>query len=137
MKPITGYLAGMTVLTTVAIAGCGHTERTSQSGGSGGGGESLNTITASQVVGAITKAGLPALNAHDVTAQKCPALHCTQGIQTDTVSVFKFPTTGLAQKYEGSASDVYLIEDVVLVFAPTVTAELRQDYEKVVARLAA
>ena len=56
---------------------------------------------------------------------------------TDTVSVFKFPTTGLAQKYEASTSNVYVIEDLVLVFAPTVSSELKQDYEKVVARLAA
>ena len=58
-------------------------------------------------------------------------------IATDTVSVFKFPTTGLAQKYEASTSNVYVIEDLVLVFAPTVSSELKQDYEKVVARLAA
>jgi len=132
-----GRAAGIIAIAIGGIAGCGHGRLAGQDGGSVGGPVSLNTISASQVVGAITKAGLPALNAHDVTAQKCPALHCTQGIATDTVSVFKFPTTGLAQKYEASTSNVYLIEDLVLVFAPTVSSELKQDYEKVVARLAA
>jgi hypothetical protein len=132
-----GRAAGIVAIAIGGIAGCGHSTVTGNDGGSAGGPVSLNTITASQVIGAITKAGLPALNAHDVTAQKCPALHCIQAVESDTVSVFKFPTTGIAQKYEASTSNVYLIEDLVLAFAPTVTPELKGDYEKVVARLAA
>jgi hypothetical protein len=132
-----GRAAGIIAIAIGGVAGCGHSTVAGQRSGSAGGPASLNGISASQVVGAITKAGLPALNPHDVTAQKCQALHCTQAVDTDTVSVFKFPTTGLAQKYEASTSNVYQVEDLVLAFAPSVTVELKQDYEKVVARLAA
>jgi hypothetical protein len=52
------------------------------------------------------------------------------------VSILKFPGTGPAQLYMGAISNAYQVEDVVLTFAPTVTAEQKQDYERVVARAA-
>ena len=55
----------------------------------------------------------------------------------DTVSVYKFSTTGQAQKYAGSISHVYLVEDIAVVFAPSVTADMKQEYEAVAARAAA
>ena len=97
----------------------------------------LNGVSAKQVVGAFTKAGLPALNAHDVTAEQCPSVHCAQAVGTDTVSVYKFSTTGQAQKYAGSISHAYLVEDIAVVFAPSVTADMKQEYEAVAARAAA
>lgn len=82
------------------------------------------------MVDAFRKAGLPAQNPHDITAQECPKEHCLQGVSTETVSVFKFPTTGLAQRYIGSRSNVFQVEDLVLTFAPTLPGDLRQRYER-------
>jgi hypothetical protein len=132
-----GRIAVAVALVIGGIVGCAHNTSANQGAGSAGGGAALNNISASQVIGAIGKAGLPALNPHDVTAQQCPKLHCAQAIETDTVSVFKFPITGLAQKYAGSTSNVYQIEDIVLGFKSTVTDGLKQDYERVVEGLAA
>jgi hypothetical protein len=87
-------------------------------------------------VDAIIEAGLPTPNLRDTTAVKCPKLQCIQAIETDTVSILKFPATGPAQLYAGAISNAYQLEDVVLTFAPTVSAEQKQDYERVVARAA-
>jgi hypothetical protein len=126
----------MVALVIGAVVGCGH-DTVAPHPRSGEMPMSLNTVTAQQVMTAITKAGLPALNPHDVTAQQCPKLGCTQAISADTVSVFKFPATGMAQKYAGSISSDYQLEDLVLVFAPSVTPDLKREYEKVVERTAA
>jgi hypothetical protein len=120
-----------------ALSACGNVPSADSSSPSAGGAASLNRVSAQQVIGAIDKAGLPALNPHDVTAEQCPNLQCKQAVSTDTVSVYKFPITGLAQKYAGSISNDYQVEDLVVVFAPSVSADLKQDYEAVVARAAA
>ena len=91
----------------------------------------LNDVGASQLVDAIGKAGLPVANRHDVTEATCSEVHCAQAIDTDTVSVLKFPTTGTAQKYAGVTRNSYQVEDLVLVFAPTVTADAEAAYERV------
>jgi hypothetical protein len=119
------------------LAACGHDTSSVSHGGSANDPAPLNDLSAQQVIGAIAKAGLPALNPHDVTAAQCPVVHCAQAVGTDTVSVYKFATTGQAQKYAGSISSVYQVEDIAVVFAPTVTEDLKQDYEAVVARTAA
>ena len=67
---------------------------------------------------------------------KCPKLQCLQAIDTDTVSILKFPGTGKAELYAAAISNVYQVEDVVLTFAPTVTGDLKQQYESVVNRAA-
>jgi hypothetical protein len=59
------------------------------------GGE-LHPLTAAGVIDAITKAGLPAPNPLDTTAQDCPRSGCTQSIVTDTLAVKSFETTGQA-----------------------------------------
>ena len=134
---MTGLRALISALAIGAVSACGHTTTGGGQPNSAQVPAPLNGLTAQQVIGAITKAGLPALNAHDVTASQCPELRCAQAVGTDTVSVYKFPTTGQAQKYAGSISNVYQVEDIALVFAPTVSAKLRHDYEAVVARTAA
>ena len=97
---------------------------------------SLNGLSASQVIDDFRKARLPALNPQEITSVKCLKLNCVQAITTDTVTVFKFPATGLAQRYIGSRSGVYQIEDLVLEFAPTVPDDVKQSYERVVERAA-
>jgi hypothetical protein len=80
----------------------------------------------------ITRAGLPAPNARDTTAVKCPRLHCLSAIDSDTVSILKFAATGPAQLYASEISNVYQIEDAVLTFSPTVNPELKQRYRQAV-----
>ncbi len=93
----------------------------------------LNTVSATDLMASITKAGLPAPNAHDTTAVKCRQLHCLSAIDSDTVSILKFGITGPAQLYAGSISNDYQIEDTVLTFSPAVTPELKQRYGQAVA----
>lgn len=133
---MTGRRAIISALTIGVLAACAHTSTGGRQADSAQVPAPLNGLSAQQVIGAITKAGLPALNAHDVTASQCPDLHCAQAVGTDTVSVYKFPTTGQAQKYAGSISNVYQVEDIAVVFAPTVSEKLKHDYEAVVARSA-
>ena len=124
---------GLAALAVSILAACSHhapaTPNTSAAGP-----PQLNGVSASQLVDSIVKAGLPAANQHDVTSVKCPKLQCLQAIDTDTVSVLKFPGTGKAELYAAAISNVYQVEDVVLTFAPTVTGDLKQQYESVVNR---
>ena len=127
----------MSLAAVITLAACGGKASVGSSAGTADNPAPLNGVSAQQVVDAISMAGLPALNEHDVTAEKCPAVHCADGVGTDTVSVYKFSTTGQAQKYAGSTSNVYLVEDIAVVFAPSVTTDLKRKYEAVVARAAA
>ena len=130
-------IAAILLVAVVTLAACGNKASVGSSAGTGDNPAPLNGVSAEQVVGAFTKAGLPALNAHDVTAEQCPSVHCAQAVGTDTVSVYKFSTTGQAQKYAGSISHAYLVEDIAVVFAPSVTADMKREYEAVAARAAA
>jgi len=94
----------------------------------------LNGLSASDVVAAIDSAGLPTPNAHDVTAVKCPKLGCVGAIDSDTVSILKFASAGPAQLYAGSISNIYQVEDLVLVFGSTVTQQQKAAYEQAVKR---
>jgi hypothetical protein len=130
------YLAGVAVgASAVVLAACGHAEPTTPNTAPPANPGRLNGVSASQLVDAITKAGLPAPNARDVTAPNCQQARCIQEIDTDTVSILKFPGTGPAQLYEGAMANVYQVEDLVLVFAPAVTADSRRDYERVAEHL--
>lgn len=120
-------IAAVVVGTLVA---CGHPAPATQGARSAQMPMSLNGVSAPQMVDDFRKAGLPAVNPRDTTAQDCPKLHCVQGVRTDTVSVFKFPTTGLAQQYIGSRSNVFQVEDLVLTFAPTLPGDVKQRYER-------
>ncbi len=91
----------------------------------------LNTTTVADLVTSFTKAGLPVPNVHDVTQSKCPPIGCIDAVDSDTVSIMKFPSTGAAQRFAGSTPDMYLIEDVVLVFAQAVPADQRDAYQHV------
>jgi hypothetical protein len=94
----------------------------------------LNTVTAPELVAAFTKAGLPVPNPHDVTEAKCPAIGCVEAIDSDTVSIIKFPGTGAAERYAATTPDTYLIEDIVVVFTPSVPAGVRVTYEQIARR---
>ncbi len=92
----------------------------------------LNALSAMDVVGTIHSAGLPTPNPIDVTADKCAKLGCVGEVDCDTVSILKFDQSGAAQRYAGTISHSYQIEDIVLIFAPTVSANQKQAYERVV-----
>ena len=73
-------------------------------------------------------------NPHDVTPAKCPTIGCVEAVDSDTVSIIKFSGTGKAERFAGTTPDMYLIEDVVLVFAAGVPSAQRVSYEQVARR---
>jgi hypothetical protein len=89
------------------------------------------------IVGTIHSAGLPTPNPIDVTADKCAKLGCVGEVDSDTVSILTFDRSGAAQRYAGTISNSYQIEDIVLIFAATVSAHQKQAYERVVQLAAA
>jgi hypothetical protein len=91
----------------------------------------LNTTTVGELVAAFTHAGLAVSNAHDVGPQKCPQIGCIDAVDTDTVSIMKFPSTGKAELYAASIPSMFQLEDVVLVFSSAVSPEAKRAYEQV------
>jgi hypothetical protein len=69
-----------------------------------------------------------------VTPTKCPPIGCIEAVDSDMVSIIKFPGTGKAERYAGATPDMYLIEDIVLVFTPAVPASHRATYEQIARR---
>jgi hypothetical protein len=119
----------------LVIAACGGpAPGIHQQPGHPGGPVRLNTTTIAEVMASFTDAGLAVPNAHNVTAQKCPRIGCIDAVDTDTVSIMKFPSTGSAERYAGSVQNMFLVEDVLLTFAPTVSAEAKHAYEQVTKR---
>lgn len=94
----------------------------------------LNSVTAAQLVQHLAVAGLAVANSHDVTAQKCPEIKCIEAVDTDTLTVIRFSTTGAAEEYTGTQTGTYQAENVVLAFKPAVPISGRAAYEKVVAQ---
>ncbi len=133
---MSGRHAAIIALAISTVTACGHNTTGGRPANTAEVPASLNTLGASQVVEDFTKAGLPARNPHEVTAQECPKVGCVQAISTDTVSVFKFPATGIGQRFTEGRSNVYQIEDLVLTFTPSVTDDVKRRYEQVVERAA-
>ena len=80
----------------------------------------LNPLTIKDILVAIGKAGLAAPNPRDVTQRDCAEIGCANKVETDTVSIIKFPTPGNAQQYAGSTEHAFQIEDVVMTFTSLV-----------------
>jgi hypothetical protein len=127
---IRGMFAKALVIAVSVAAACGTNTHTGQSNMPGSR-AILNTTTAADLVAAFTKARLPVPNARDVAQSRCPQISCTDAIESDTVSVIKFGGTGAAERFAGTTSDVYQIEDVVLVFNPAVPADQRATYQSI------
>lgn len=121
------------LITAFVVSACGTRTPTAQSSVPGAR-VVLNTATASGLVAAFTKAGLQVPNPRDVTEAKCPPIGCVEAVDSDTVSVIKFPGTGKAERFAGATSDMYLIEDIVLVFTAAVPAGQRVTYEQIARR---
>lgn len=92
----------------------------------------LNTVTAQAVVRDMGAAGLPAANPRDVATQKCPDIKCIEAIETDTVTVLVFSTTGAAEGYAGATPGTFQAMNIVLKFGPTVSVTDKTAYEQVV-----
>jgi hypothetical protein len=119
------------VLLAVVLAGCGPRN----SGGPAGapaGAPLLNTASVAAVLDAIKKANLPALNVRDATSTKCQEAGCVQAIDTDTVSILKFPSTGRAELYAAAVPNMMQVEDIVVVFAASLTGEQKAAYGQAV-----
>jgi hypothetical protein len=95
---------------------------------------SLNPLTAHDILASIGKAGLAVPNPRDVTQSDCPEIGCTDKVETDTLSIIKFPTPGRAQLYAGSTHHVFQIEDVVITFSSLVPTSQQLAYEEAVKR---
>jgi hypothetical protein len=90
----------------------------------------LNTTTVANVVAAFTNAGLPVTTPR-AAGSKCPQLGRTEAVDSDEVSVIKFPNTGAAQRFAGSTRDVYQVEDLVLVFTENVSGAQKASFEQI------
>ncbi|WP_131536215.1 hypothetical protein [Mycolicibacterium aromaticivorans] len=128
-RPLSLAVAGLAVV----LAGCAGQEAGAPPRPSAPAGPViLNDASVGSVLSAITKSGLPAANAHDSTASRCPQAGCVQATDTDTVSILKFPSTGRAEIYAAAVPDMLQVEDVVMVFAATVTSEQKAAYGRAV-----
>jgi len=120
------------VIALSALAACG--QPASPGAGAGqpqAGGASLNNVTAGALVDTFGQAGLPVNHPRDSTTARCPDIRCTQAIDTDTVSVLKFPTTGIAEQYANATANVSLVEDLVVIFPPALSTDQRAAYERI------
>jgi hypothetical protein len=111
---------------------CGHHDSHGAAANVQGGAVMLNDVSVASVLDAIAKAKLPVANVHDATASKCPDAGCVQATDTDTVSILKFPSTGRAELYAAAVPQMVQVEDIVVVFAPTVTSDQKAAYGQAV-----
>ena len=95
----------------------------------------LDGASPSSLARAFTDAGLRAGTPRDVTAQRCPAIHCSAELDTDDVAILKFPSTGSAEKYaDNSAASTFQEADVVLVFRADLPTATRTRYTNLLTR---
>jgi len=92
----------------------------------------LNTVTAQQLVKDMGAAGLAVANPRDVAKQKCPDIKCIEAVETDTVTVLVFSTTGAAEGYAGATPSTFEAMNIVLLFGPSVTVAEKGAYERLV-----
>jgi hypothetical protein len=122
------------VLVVVACGGHQETQQTQGSRSDTAISHSLNPLTVDNILSSIGKAGLAVPNPRDVTQRDCPEIGCANKVETDTVSIIKFPTPGKAQLYAGSTQHVFQIEDVVMTFTSLVPTSAQPAYEEAVKR---
>jgi hypothetical protein len=117
---------------SAALAGCGSRDTGARAPSGGARGPALlNDVSTAAVLDAITKARLPAGNAHDATDALCPEAGCVEARATDTVSILKFPSTGRAELYAGSMPSMVQVQDVVLIFDKAVSDTEKAAYAQV------
>lgn len=131
-------LAMAALMLSATLAGCGGRDTGAKAPSGGGHGQALlNNVSTAAVLEAITKAKLPAVNAHDATDAMCPEAGCVEARATDTVSILKFPSTGRAELYASSIPAMMQVEDIVLVFDKSVNDAQKAAYAQVVKKAVA
>lgn len=121
------------VVLAACLVGCGNRDAgTKAPSGAAYGPALLNDVSTADLLEAITKAKLPAVNAHDSTDTMCPDAGCVEARATDTVSILKFPSTGRAELYASAIPAMIQVEDIVLVFGKTVNEAQKAAYGQVV-----
>jgi hypothetical protein len=95
---------------------------------------SLRPATLTELVAYLAKAGLAVPNPRDVTQRDCPAIGCTKKVETDTVAIMAFSTTGRAQLYAGSTSHVFQVTNLVVSFSASVPTAAQGVYEAAIQR---
>jgi hypothetical protein len=123
----------------LAVAACGGPTATDQNQTEDGRGDvtisrGLNPLTVHDILVSIGKAGLAVPNPRDVTQRDCPEIGCTNKLETDTVSIIKFPSPGSAQSYAASTRSRFQIADVVVTFSSAVPTSEQSAYEEAVQR---
>ncbi|CAM5693851.1 hypothetical protein MAUB1S_05108 [Mycolicibacterium aubagnense] len=121
-----------TVLAATVATGCQRPPAPGPQAGTLTGAPMLNTVTASALVRDMAAAGLAVANPRDVAKQKCPDIRCIEAIETDSVTVLVFSTTGAAAGYSGATPSTFEAMNIVLQFGPSVTAADKSAYERVV-----
>jgi len=125
--------SGPVVLVLIAVlVGCGHHDSHGAAASVRGDAVMLNDVSVDAVLAAITKANLPVANAHDTTSSRCPDAGCVQAIDTDTILILKFPSTGRAELYAAAVPEMVQVEDIVVEFAPALTKEQKAAYGQAV-----
>ena len=126
------------LMLSAALAGCGDRDMGAKAPRGGGHGPALlNDVSTTELLDAITKAKLPAVNARDATDALCPEAGCVEARATDTVSILKFPSTGRAELYASSMPAMMQVEDIVLVFDKSVNDAQKAAYGRVVKKAVA
>lgn len=132
-----------TIASLVLLAACGANTGTSdtRNGPSENPGISLTLPSASlrpstleELVAYLAKAGLAVPNPRDVTQRDCPTIGCTKKVETDTVAIMAFSTTGKAQLYAGSTSHVFQVTNLVVSFSASVPTAQQGVYEAAIQR---
>lgn len=91
-------------------------------------------LTAAALVAVLTAEGVAVPDPIDTTAQECPAAGCQQAVVTDTMRVKSFATVTRAEWY-AVAHDLPRFANIVVEFAPPLTAAQRNGYLAAIGRL--
>lgn len=131
--PLSSIRAAIAAASAMVVASCAG-GLPSHGGGAGtvDGAAGLNTVSIATLLDDFTKAHLPAPNPRDTTSSTCPQQQCLQAVDTDTVSLLKFPSTGQAEKYSRDTSRAFQAEDLVITFSPSLTSAQTNAYQQVV-----
>lgn len=130
---VVGVVISLLGLVTAAACGHGPARDLSQSD-QGTGVRDVDTASISDLLTAIGNTGLPIPNPRDVTDRDCPQMGCQEKVETDTVSIAKFPWPGSARAYADRATHVYQVADVVLSFSRWVSPDEEPAYVRAVER---
>ncbi|WP_099024603.1 hypothetical protein [Mycolicibacterium palauense] len=92
----------------------------------------VNDKSVQDLLQALREQGLAVPNPRDVTDSACADIGCVTEIDTDTVDILKFPSTGKAEIYAGQHHDVFLVTDTVVRFDPDTPEAERDAYRQAV-----